>query len=115
MLPPESGMKLNSRREEGQTFIAGHPLARPGSAMIGVIGGSGLASPTLLSDRRDTFTVTPYGAPPGPRGLPRPRDGRGAVLAPPRPGHKNPPHPLSPPANPVGPPGCGGAPILAPP
>src|SRR2546426_340135 len=34
--------------------------------MIGVIGGSGLASPTLLSEPRDTFTVTPYGAPSGP-------------------------------------------------
>jgi len=63
--------------------------------MIGVIGGSGLASPTLLSDRRDTFTVTPYGAPSGPVVLARHGDVRVAFLARHGPGHKIPPHRLN--------------------
>src|SRR2546426_8797789 len=91
MPPPESGMKINSRREEGQTFIAGHPLARPGRAMIGVIGGSGLASLTLLTEPRDTFTVTPHGAPSGPVVHARHGDVKVAFVARHGPGHKIPP------------------------
>jgi len=60
--------------------------------MIGVIGGSGLASPTLLSEPRDTFTVTPYGAPSGPVVLARHGDVRVAFLARHGPSHRVPPH-----------------------
>ena len=60
--------------------------------MIGVIGGSGLASPALLSEPRDTFTVTPYGAPSGPVVLARHGDVRVAFVARHGPGHRIPPH-----------------------
>jgi 5'-methylthioadenosine phosphorylase len=60
--------------------------------MIGVIGGSGLASPTLLSEPRDTFTVTPYGAPSGPVVLARHGGVRVAFVARHGPAHRVPPH-----------------------
>jgi 5'-deoxy-5'-methylthioadenosine phosphorylase len=60
--------------------------------MIGVIGGSGLASPTLLSEPRDTFTVTPYGAPSGPVVLARHGGVRVAFLARHGPAHRVPAH-----------------------
>jgi len=60
--------------------------------MIGVIGGSGLASPTLLSEPRDTFTVTAYGAPSGPVVLARHGEVRVAFLARHGPAHRVPPH-----------------------
>jgi 5'-methylthioadenosine phosphorylase len=60
--------------------------------MIGVIGGSGLASPTLLSEPRDTFTVTPYGAPSGPVVVARHGDVRVAFLARHGPAHRVPAH-----------------------
>lgn len=60
--------------------------------MIGVIGGSGLASPTLLSEPRDTFTVTPYGAPSGPVVFARHEDARVAFIARHGPAHRVPPH-----------------------
>src|SRR5437867_2056918 len=60
--------------------------------MIGVIGGSGLASPTLFLERRDTFPVTPYGAPSGPVVLARHADMKVAFLARHGPAHTIPPH-----------------------
>jgi len=60
--------------------------------MIGVIGGSGLASPALLAEPRDTFTVTPYGAPSGPVVLARHGDVRVAFVARHGPAHRVPPH-----------------------
>lgn len=60
--------------------------------MIGIIGGSGLASPTLFAEPRDTFTVTPFGAPSGPVVLARHGDAQVAFLARHGPAHKVPPH-----------------------
>ncbi|TLZ66642.1 MAG: MTAP family purine nucleoside phosphorylase [Methanobacteriota archaeon] len=60
--------------------------------MIGVIGGSGLASPTLLTEPRDTFTVTPHGAPSGPVVRARHGDVKVTFVARHGPGHKIPPH-----------------------
>ena len=60
--------------------------------MIGVIGGSGLASPALLTEPRDTFTVTPYGAPSGPVVLARHGDVRVAFVARHGPAQRVPPH-----------------------
>jgi 5'-methylthioadenosine phosphorylase len=60
--------------------------------MIGVIGGSGLTSPTLLSEPRDTFTMTPYGAPSGPVVLARHGGVRVAFVARHGPAHRVPPH-----------------------
>ena len=60
--------------------------------MIGVIGGSGLASPTLFTERRDTFPVTPYGAPSGPVTLARSGDTKVAFIPRHGPAHTVPPH-----------------------
>ncbi len=65
--------------------------------MIGIIGGSGLANPSLLEDARDTFPQTPHGDLSGPLVLARhgraevgfiPRHGRGHAIPPHRVNHK---------------------------
>ena len=65
--------------------------------MIGIIGGSGLAVPTLLEGARDTFPATPHGDPSGPLVLARhgrtevaflARHGRGHAIPPHRVNHK---------------------------
>ncbi len=65
--------------------------------MIGIIGGSGLATPALLADAKDTFPQTPHGDPSGPVVLARhgrtevafvARHGRGHAIPPHRVNHK---------------------------
>jgi 5'-methylthioadenosine phosphorylase len=72
-------------------------IAAPVGSMIGIIGGSGLASPTLLSNSKDTFPQTPHGDPSGPVVLARhgrtevafiARHGRGHAIPPHRVNHK---------------------------
>ena len=60
--------------------------------MIGIIGGSGLASPTLLEDPRDTFPQTPHGDPSGPLVLARHGGSKVAFIARHGRGHAIPPH-----------------------
>jgi len=60
--------------------------------MIGIIGGSGLSSPTLFSERRDTFPVTPFGASSGPIVLASRGDAKAAFIARHGPAHTIPPH-----------------------
>ena len=60
--------------------------------MIGVIGGSGLASPTLFIEPKETFAETPFGATSGPVVLARHRTMRVAFLSRHGPELRIPPH-----------------------
>ncbi len=60
--------------------------------MIGIIGGSGLASPALLGRPRDTFPETPHGDPSSPLVLARHRGTEVAFIARHGRGHAIPPH-----------------------
>ena len=60
--------------------------------MIGIIGGSGLASPALLADAVDTFQATPHGDPSGPVVLARHGGTKVAFIARHGRGHAIPPH-----------------------
>ncbi len=60
--------------------------------MIGIIGGSGLPSPALLKDPKDTFPATPHGDPSGPLVLARHARTEVAFVARHGRGHAIPPH-----------------------
>ncbi len=60
--------------------------------MIGIIGGSALASPALLADPTDTFPETPHGDPSGPLVLARHGGTKVAFIARHGRGHAIPPH-----------------------
>ena len=60
--------------------------------MIGIIGGSGLVSPAVLSDVVDTFQATPHGDPSGPVVLARHGGTKVAFIARHGRGHAIPPH-----------------------